>query len=93
MDEHPLWARDRVGNGEEILTYFVGFCVATNYDKLSVLATLDLRRGQLLRLELGIENGHPHSRMEIMRIMKISSRDLAKERAIALTRLAGAIDF
>jgi hypothetical protein len=35
MGEHPLWARDRVGNGEEILTYFIGFCVATNYDKLS----------------------------------------------------------
>jgi site-specific recombinase XerD len=35
MGEHPLWARDRVGNGEEILTYFIGFCVATNSDKLS----------------------------------------------------------
>jgi hypothetical protein len=59
----------------------------------NILATLDLRRGQLLRLELGIEDGHPHSRMEIMRIMKISSPALARERAIALTRLAGAIDF
>jgi hypothetical protein len=59
----------------------------------NILATLDPIRGRLLGLELGIEGGRPRSRKEIMRIMKISSRDLAKERAIALTRLAGVVDF
>ena len=35
IDEPLLQARDRVGNGMEILTYCAGFCTATNSDKLS----------------------------------------------------------
>jgi hypothetical protein len=35
MDEPLLWAWDQVGNDEEILIYFAGFCAATNSDKLS----------------------------------------------------------
>jgi hypothetical protein len=30
MDEPLLWAWDQVGNDEEILIYFAGFCAATN---------------------------------------------------------------
>jgi threonine synthase len=35
MAEPLLQSRDRVGNGTEILTYYAGFCTATNSDKLS----------------------------------------------------------
>jgi hypothetical protein len=41
MDEPLLWAWDQVGNDEEILIYFAGFCAATNSDKLSDLAKAD----------------------------------------------------
>jgi len=37
MNEPLLWSWDQIGNDEEILIYFAGFCAATNSDKLSDL--------------------------------------------------------
>jgi hypothetical protein len=43
MDEPLLSSRDRVGDGEEILTYCARFCAATNSDKLSDSGALCVR--------------------------------------------------
>jgi hypothetical protein len=55
----------------------------------NVLATLDPFRERILLLELGLTDGRCCSRTEILTIMEIWARELARERAIALTHLAG----
>jgi hypothetical protein len=55
----------------------------------NVLATLEPFREEILLLELGLTDGRCHSRTEILTIMELSARELARERAIALTHLAG----
>jgi hypothetical protein len=59
----------------------------------NVLTTLDSVKARLVRLEFGIDTGKPHSKLEIQKLLKMSSEHLAKERAIALTRLSGVINF
>jgi len=46
MNEPLLWSWDQIGNDEEILIYFAGFCAATNSDKLSETVILGLGQGQ-----------------------------------------------
>ena len=55
----------------------------------NVLATLDPFRERILLLEFGLTDGRFYSRTEIMATMELSARELAHERAIALTHLAG----
>lgn len=59
----------------------------------NVLTTLDSVKARLVRLEFGIDTGKPHSKLEIQKLLKMSSEHLAKERAIALTRLSGVVNF
>jgi len=55
----------------------------------NILTTLDPFRERILLLELGLPDGRPYSRTEIMAIMELSASELSRERAIALTHLAG----
>jgi DNA-directed RNA polymerase sigma subunit (sigma70/sigma32) len=55
----------------------------------NILTTLDPFRERILLLELGLTDGRPYSRREIMAIMELSASELSRERAIALTHLAG----
>ena len=55
----------------------------------NVLATLDPFRERILLLELGLTDGRCYSCTEILTIMELSTRELARERAITLTYLAG----
>ena len=55
----------------------------------NVLATLDPFRESIILLELGLTYDRPYSHTEIMATMELSARELARERAIALTHLAG----
>jgi hypothetical protein len=55
----------------------------------NILTTLDPFRERILLLELGLTDGRPRSRTEIMAIMELSASELSRKRAIALTHLAG----
>ena len=60
----------------------------------SMLATLEPKRELILREEFGLlGNRRPRDRGEIMKRVRLSPGQFTKERAIALTRLAGAVDL
>jgi hypothetical protein len=55
----------------------------------SVLATLDSIRGRIIRLECGLEGGRKYDFKEAMKLLQLPAKEFDKQRAMALTRLAG----
>jgi len=59
----------------------------------SILTTLDATHNEILRMEFGFDGKGQCDRSAIMKAVNLSPRQFAKERSIALTRLAVAADL